>query len=164
MGTENKSLFSTDSIYTFHQGVDVQLKYSDTIRNVSPDFLERILTVGGVTKTDLFLLRAVLFYRIATAEMVAEFLQFFRHYYGAKECEHLLVGGMGSDGVDPLSEFAGSRNDISIICTRLCNMSKKHLLFSYKTENSPEISGGGVEAVHYILCFTHNLQCGTHIF
>ena len=29
MGTENKSLFSTDSIYTFHQD-HVQLKYSDT--------------------------------------------------------------------------------------------------------------------------------------
>lgn len=142
MAAANKNLFKADSSYKFEPGLDAKLKYSETIRNVSPDFLERILTVGGITKTDLFLLRVVLFYRIATADMVVEFLQYFRHFYGAKECEKLLVGNVASKAGDPLLSEDDAKKDIGTIFNRLLNMSKKHLLFCYKLENSTNFSGG----------------------
>lgn len=154
MAAANKNLFKADSSYKFEPGLDAKLKYSETIRNVSPDFLERILTVGGITKTDLFLLRAVLFYRIATADMVVEFLQYFRHFYGAKECEKLLVGNVASKAGDPLLSEDDAKKDIGTIFNRLLNMSKKHLLFCYKLENSTNFSGGGIRMSY----FAHRIQ------
>lgn len=135
MAAKDKNLFKADSSYKYEPGMEANLKYSDTIRNVSPDFLERILTAGGVTKTDLFLLRAVVFYRIATADMVVEFLQYFRHYYGARECANLLVGGIAEMNGEILPSEENTKKEIKTIRGRLLKMSQKHLLFCYQLEN-----------------------------
>lgn len=138
---EAKNVFQKDCECRYIPGMDIEANYVDKLRNVSTDFIDRVLMTNEVSKTDFFYLRAVTFYRIATAEMVAEYIRYFCSYYGASECTNLLQPNVSSRTVNPLVREEDYRRDAAEIRNRLNRLAKKHLLFSY-TVNSEEVTKG----------------------
>ena len=53
-----------------------------TEKMVLPDYVERISYNGELTPSDMFLLRGVQLFRVATARMVAEWLLYYRNKIG----------------------------------------------------------------------------------
>ena len=77
---EAKNVFQKACECRYIPGMDAEVNYVNKLRNVSTDFIDRVLMTDEVSKTDFFYLRAVAIYRIATAEMVAEYIRYFRWY------------------------------------------------------------------------------------
>ena len=73
------------------------------------DYIERLVYQGKIARSDIYLLRAVMFYRICTAKMVAEWILFYRLRYGEIECENLPILrpeiDLLEDGIDPTGSF-----------------------------------------------------------
>ena len=148
---EAKNVFQKDCECRYIPGMDAEVNYVSKLRNVSTDFIDRVLMTDEVSKTDFFYLRAVTFYRIATAEMVAEYIRYFRWYYGASECTSLLQPNVSSKAVDPLVREEDYQRDAAEIRSRLNRLAKKYLLFSYtvNNEDAPEGYGGIVFCANY---------------
>lgn len=70
----NKDVLKKNCEYRYIQGMNAEAKFLESFRGINPDFLDRILQVDGITTTDFFLLRGVMFFRIATPEMLVDYL------------------------------------------------------------------------------------------
>lgn len=138
---EVKLLFQQNCECRYVPGMDAEANYAEKIRNVSNDFLDRVLMGGEVFKTDFFYLRAVAFYRIATAEMVAEYMQYFRSYYGAVETSNLLQPKLITRMEDPLMREEDYLKNIGEIRSRLNKLAKKYLLYVYKVGSEERTDG-----------------------
>lgn len=138
-----KILFQQNCECRYVPGMFAELNFADKQRNVSTDFIDRVLASGDVTKTDFFYLRAVTFYRIASAEMVAEYMRYFRSYYGAIECTNLLQPKVPNVNEDPLVRREDVRKSVAEIRGRLTRLAKKYLLFSHTIGNEGKEEGFG---------------------
>ena len=156
---ETKSLFERDCEYRYVPGMVSELKYMEKYRNVSPDFLDRVLTASGITETDYYYLLGVYFYLMATARMVTDFMRYYRGYYGTAECSSLLMGPVSSRRENPLVGEAQMQEDEALVRNRLNRLAKKHLIFAFqittenedgeKREGSPNGFQGTVYCVSY---------------
>lgn len=152
---EVKTLFQKNCECRYVPGMDAEVYYSEKIRNVSTDFLDRVLVGGEVFKTDFFYLRAVTFFRIATAEMVAEYMRYFRSYYGTVECSNLLQPRVATKAENPLLREEDYQKSITEIRSRLNKLAKKYLIYVYKVES--ENSGDGYNGT--VFCATYTTFC-----
>lgn len=135
MGTE-KTLFQRDCECRYVPKMNAEVNYEDSIRShLVPSFMDRVLTTGDITKSDFFYLRAVVYFRVCNAEMVAEFLRYFRNYYGSEACSGLLQPVMSSKDVDPLGYEEKWKNDVAECRNRLTRLAKKFLIFSLQVTN-----------------------------
>ena len=88
---DTKYLLEEDCEYKYIPEMEKDLNHADKLRNISKDFIDRVLLSGEVSHTDYFLLRAISFFRFATAEMVAEYIRHFKNYYGTSTISKLLI-------------------------------------------------------------------------
>lgn len=130
-----KSLFQRDCEYRYIPGMDAEIKYTNKIRNVNMDFMDRIMVTGDITKTDFFYLRAVAFFRIADEKMVTEFIRYFRNYYGTNECSNLLQPSIVSKDANSLTYEAEFRRESAETLRRLHRLAKKYLMFAQTVIN-----------------------------
>lgn len=130
MGTE-KTLFQKDCECRYVPKMNAEVNYEENIRtHLVPGFMDRVVTTGDISKTDFFYLRAVVFFRVCSAEMVAEFLSYFRNYYGSVECSELLQPAISSKSIDPITYEENWRNDVAECRNRLTRLAKKFMIFS----------------------------------
>ena len=142
---EVKTLFQKNCECRYVPGMEATANYAEKIRNVTNDFLDRVLMGGEVVKTDFFYLRAVSFCRIATAEMVAEYLRYFRNYYGTVECSNLLQPKVATNAENMLVREEDYLKSIDEIRSRLNRLAKKYLLYAFNVvEKNPEEGYSGL--------------------
>lgn len=84
----DKEIFQGNCEYRFVPGMEAVWVEPER-RKISAAYLDQMFQ-GEVLESDLFLLRAVVFYGIATAEMIVDFLIYYRNFYGVEECSDLL--------------------------------------------------------------------------
>lgn len=143
-------LFEEECEYSYHPGMTLDLNFAEKQRNVSPDFVDRMLLSEDVSYTDYFLLRAVVFYRLATAEMIAEYILYFRNYYGS-DVNKLLMPNIQNNETDMfLQEDKFDRNE-DMIRYRLNRLARKYLLLSYSVMEERD----GVNNLKVIYCCTY---------
>ena len=129
---DTKFLLEEECEFKYIPEMEMELNYADKLRNISHDFVDRVLVSGEVSYTDYFLLRAVAFYRFATAEMVAEYFLHFKNYYGNSEVSKLLIPNVSPDTGDiNLNGWGDFDKDEDMIRYRLNRLAKKYLLLSY---------------------------------
>ena len=133
---DTRLLFEEYCEYRYIPGMEAELIHADKLRNVSNDFMDRVLMSGDVSYTDYFYLRAVAFYRFATAEMIAEYLVYFKNYYGAEEYSKLLLPNAFS--ADVLGTEEHLDKEVDIIRYRLNRLARKYFLYSYTVSNERE--------------------------
>lgn len=72
-----------------------------TEKLVHPDSVERMTYAEDVTAADMFLIRGIMTFRIATARMVAEWIVYYRNRYGEEDCNKLPLLSPEYDVTDP---------------------------------------------------------------
>ena len=109
------------------------------------DYIERLVYQGDIARSDMYLLRAVMFYRICTAKMVAEWIMYYRHRYGVTECEDLPIPLPEKDLLEEGSDPTGSVTDryVSTLEGRLKRLGKYSVVLH---ESYADSISGGVEA------------------
>ena len=121
-----KELYENTS-FRYREGLEL-IKIKDKM--VHPDYIERINYNGDVAPSDMYLLRGVLVFRVATARMVAEWLIYYRNRYGNEACDSLPLLKPQSD---ILENDTGIPPDyVKSIEERLKKLAKKSVLFHMK--------------------------------
>jgi hypothetical protein len=129
---DTKYLLEEDCEYKYIPEMEKDLNHADKLRNISKDFIDRVLLSGEVSHTDYFLLRAISFFRFATAEMVAEYIRHFKNYYGTSAISKLLIPHVLPKTVNEVvHEWGDFDKDEDMIRYRLNRLAKKYLLLSY---------------------------------
>ena len=130
MGEVN-TLFQKDCECRYIPGMEAVLNYDNKIRDMmTPSFMDRIMVTGEIYMTDYFYLRAIAFLRIANAEMVAEYLRYFRNFYGKAECANLLQPKGSAHGADVFASEENWKNDVAECRRKLLRLAKRYLIFS----------------------------------
>ena len=136
---EVKSLFQKDSECMYVPGMDAELKYDNKARDMmTAHFMDGIMVTGDIFKTDYFYLRAVLFLRIANAEMVAEYLRYFRNYYGNEECMNLLLPKNAYYGDDLLSAKENWNHFVTDTRKKLLRLARRYLIYAVHVTTGDE--------------------------
>lgn len=125
---EIKSLFQKDCEYRYIPGMDTEVQYTNKIRNISMDFMDRVILSGEITKSDYYYMRALAFFRIADEKMIYEFIRFFRSYYGTNECKNLpqLATNLNDIG----------ENEISGVLRRMHRLAYKYVIVAIRVQNT----------------------------
>ena len=108
-------------------------KVTDKIQH--PDVIERLVYQDNIALSDMYLLRAVMFFRVCTARMVAERIVYFRTKYGEEECKRLA---MPTPDYNILAQKDGIIPDKFVVDVedRLKKIKKKNVLLHEKYLNS----------------------------
>lgn len=83
--------------YKYIEGMEEEII---TQRYQREDYIERLVFQGKIAMSDLYLMRAVSFFRICTARMVAEWLTYYRNRYGEEACKELPMPKQDNDAID----------------------------------------------------------------
>ena len=124
----------------FHVDESTEVK-KITDKMVVPDYVERITYNGELTASDMFLLRGVQLFRIATARMVAEWLIYYRNRTGegTEELPLILPDRETWNGVD---DWVLPNNYVKTIESRLEKMAKRNIIFHLcYTSSRPRVRG-----------------------
>lgn len=108
-------------------------KVTDKIQH--PDVIERLVYQDNIALSDMYLLRAVMFFRVCTARMVAEWIVYFRTKYGEEECKRLA---MPTPDYNILAQKDGIIPDKFVVDVedRLKKLARKNVLLHEKYMNS----------------------------
>ena len=128
---DERELFQKNCEYQFIQGLDAVLERPERDR-VNPAYLDQIFLTGDLTPMDMFLLRAVTFYGVATAEMIVEFLGYHRKFYGMQECSELLQPRVSLNNASGIDFGAELQETLKTVRRRLKRMGDKSLLVTKK--------------------------------
>lgn len=141
-GIEKSRLLQRDCDLRYTPGMEREKVFRTNY--VGPDYMDKISTMDTATKSDYFLLRGVLFFRQATARMVADYLIYFRNRYGQEECKNLPMLPVYSHSDEGLEGYWLK------IRKRLLKLTKCNLLYCDKYKRN----GGNEKSEIYV--FTAN--------
>lgn len=110
-----------------------------TEKMVLPDYVERISYNGELTPSDMFLLRGVQLYRVATARMVAEWLMYYRNKIGTDSQDLPLIFPDRQTWSDA-DEWSLPNSYVKTIESRLAKLARRnvlfHLCYTHRTDNA----------------------------
>ena len=147
---DTKLPFEEGCEYSYHPNMTIELNFAEKQRNVSPDFVDRMLLSEDVSYTDYFLLRAVVFFRFATAEMVAEYILYFRNFYGS-DVNKLLMPNVQNNEIDVFLQEEKFDRKEDMIRYRLNRLARKYLLLSYSVMEKHD----GENRLRVVYCCTY---------
>lgn len=110
-----------------------------TEKMVLPDYVERISYNGELTPSDMFLLRGVQLFRVATARMVAEWLLYYRNKIGT-DSQDLPMLFPDRETWSDEDEWSLPNSYVKTIESRLAKLARRnvlfHLCYTHRTDNA----------------------------